>query len=177
MSDSLICFVFEFVEILRVFLVFLLDDLEIRLHGVHADHVVVLGEVHAVDAAGVAAHGAHFGFAEQDGLAFVAGEENHLLAVGELRADQLVLLVEIDGDDAGGARIGEFGERRLLHRAVLRGEEDVAAFLFQIARGNDGGQRFVFLESHQVGDAPCRAWPPPLREFRTPSASRRGPSR
>ena len=131
---------------------FLLDDLEVGLHGVHADDVVALGEIHAVHAAGVAAHGAHFGFAEQDGLAVVAGEENHLLAVGELRADQFVVRVEVDGDDAGGARIGEFVERGLLHRAVARGEENVAAFLFQIARGNDGGEVLVFLEFHQVGD-------------------------
>ena len=95
-----------------VLLVFLLDDLEVGLHRVHADDVIVLVEVHAVDAAGVAAHGAHFGFAEEDGLAFVAGEENHLLAVGEFRADQFVLAIEIDGDDAGGTRIGEFDERR-----------------------------------------------------------------
>ena len=65
-----------------VLLVFLLDDGEVGLHGVHADDVIVFVEIHAVHAAGVAAHGADFRFAEEDGLAFVAGEENHLLAIG-----------------------------------------------------------------------------------------------
>jgi len=41
-------------------------------------------------------------------MAFVAGQENHFLAVGELRADKLVLAVQGDGDDAGRARVGEF---------------------------------------------------------------------
>ena len=131
---------------------FLLDDFEVGLHGLHAHQVVALGEVHAVHAAGIAAHRAHFGFAEQVRLAVVAGEENHLLAVGEVRADQLVVLFEIDGDDAGRARIGKFVERGLLHRAVARGEEDERAFLFQIARRDDGGQMLVFLEFHQAGN-------------------------
>ena len=74
--------VFQFFEILRGLLVFLLDDGEVGLHGVHADDVIVFVEVHAIHAAGVAAHRANFGFAEEDGLALVAGEENHLLAVG-----------------------------------------------------------------------------------------------
>src|SRR5260221_8015153 len=65
--------VFEFLEILRGLIVFLGDDVEVGLDRVHADDVIVLGEVHAVHAAGVAAHGADFRFAEEDGLAFVAG--------------------------------------------------------------------------------------------------------
>ena len=40
----------------------------------------------------------------------------------------------------------------LLHRAVFGGEEDVAAGFFEIARGNDGGELFVFLEAHEVVD-------------------------
>ena len=34
--------------------------------------------------------GANFGFAEENGLAVAAGEENHLLAVGQLCADQFI---------------------------------------------------------------------------------------
>ena len=117
----------------RGLLVFLGDDLEVGLHGVHADDVIVLVEIHAIDAAGVAAHGAHFGFAEQDGLAFVAGEENHLLAVGELRADEFVFAFEVDGDDAGGARIGEFGRARIFSRCRFGGQEDEAALFLKIA--------------------------------------------
>ena len=89
-------------------LVFLGDDFEIRLDGVHAHDIVVLVEVHAVDAAGVAAHRANFRLAEKNRLAFVAGQEDHLFAVGELRADEFICAIEIDGDDPRRARIGKF---------------------------------------------------------------------
>src|SRR5579871_3149512 len=59
---------FQFVEILRAGFEFLLNDPEIDLHGVHGNDVVAFGEIHAVDAARCAAHGADFGFAEQNGL-------------------------------------------------------------------------------------------------------------
>ena len=100
-----------------------------------------------------AAHGAHFRFAEQNGLAVVAGEENHLHAVRKFRADEFVRAIEIDGDDAGRTRIGKFREAGFLHGAIFRGEEDVSIGFFQIARGNDGGELFIFLETHQVGDS------------------------
>ncbi len=82
----------------------------------------------------------------------VAGEEDHLLAVGELGADQFVIFVEIDGDDAGGPRIGEFRELRFLHRAVFGGEENVAARFFEIARGDHRRERFIFLEADDAVD-------------------------
>src|SRR5271156_2959915 len=143
---------FQLVEIFRFFLVFLLNDSEVGLHRVHADDEVALGEIHAVDTAGGAAHGADFGFAEENSLAIVAGEENHLHAVGEFCADQLVRAIEIDRDDAGRTRVGKFGEAGFFHRAVFGGEEDVAIGFFQIARGNYGGELFIFLEAHQVGN-------------------------
>src|SRR5208282_751863 len=145
-------FVLEFLEVLRGFLAFLSDDFEFGLDGVHADDVIILVEIHAVDAACVAAHGAHFGFAEEDGLALVAGEEDHLLAVGELRADEFVLGIEVDGDDAGGAGIGKFGDRGFLHGAELGGHEDEAALFFEVGGGDEGGELFVFLEFHEAGD-------------------------
>ena len=82
----------------------------------------------------------------------MAGEEHHLLAVGELGADEFVASIEADGDDAGGARIGKFGELRFLYRAVFGGEENVTAGFLQIARGNDGRERFVFLEADDAVD-------------------------
>ena len=134
------------------FLYSLLDDFEIGLRGVHADDVIALREIHAVHAAGGAAHRANFRFAEEDGLAVAAGEENHLLAVGEFRADQFVIGVEADGDDARWARIRKFGELGLFHRAIFRGEENVAARFFEIARGNDGRERLAFLEADEIAD-------------------------
>ncbi len=136
----------------RLLLRLFAQNLEVGLYRVHADHVIVLGQIHAVHAAGLAAHGAHFRLAEQDGLAVMAGQENHLLAVGQLDADQFVIAIQIDGDDARGTRIAELGERGLLHRAVARREENKAAGLFEVARGHQRRQVLVLLELHQAAD-------------------------
>ena len=146
------CFVLEFLEVLRGLFAFLRDDYEVGLYGVHADDVVVFVEVHAVDAAGVAAHRTDFGFAEEDGLAFVAGEEDHLLAVGQLGADEFVFVFQIDGDDTGGARVGKFGDRGFFHRAEFGGHEDEAALFLEIGCGDERGELFVLLEFHEAGD-------------------------
>jgi len=112
------------------------DDLEIDRGRIHADDIIALGEVHAVDAACLAAHGADFRFAEENRPGRRAGEEHHVLAVGELGADQLIVFFQADGDDAGGARVGEFGELGFLYGAVFGGEENVTAGFFQVgARG------------------------------------------
>ena len=142
--------VFKFFEILRGDFVFLGDDLEVRLDGVHADDVIVFVEVHAIHPTGVAAHRTHFRFAEQNRLAFVAGQENHFLAVGEFRADEFVLAVQGDGDDASGPRVGEFRQRGLFNRAALRGHENEFVRFFQAARRDQRGQFFVFLEFHEA---------------------------
>ena len=142
----------EFFKVLGGLLVFLGDDFKVRLDRVHADDVVVLRQIHTVHTAGVASHGAHFGFAEEDGLAVMAREEDHLLAVGELGADEFVLGLEVDRDDARRMRVGKFGERGFFHRAELRGHEDIAPFFLQLLGGDERGQLFVFLELHEVGD-------------------------
>src|ERR1700674_565575 len=143
--------VLEFLEILRGDLVFLGDDLEVRLDRVHAHDVVILVEVHTVHAAGIAAHWPYFRLTEKNRLAFVAGQENHFLAVSKLRADELILAVEGDSDDAGRARVGEFRQRRLLHRAALGGHENELVRFFQVARRGRWRQFFALLEFHKAG--------------------------
>src|SRR3984957_10392521 len=144
--------VLEFLKVLRGLLAFLGDDFEVGLDGVHAYDVVVFREIHAVHAACVATHRADFRFAEEDGLAFVAGEEDHLLAIGELGANQFVISLEIDGYDSGGTRIGEFRESRFFYRAVFRGQEDEATFFLEIGGGDESGEFFVFLELDEAGN-------------------------
>jgi hypothetical protein len=74
-------------------------------------------QLHAAHAARGAAQRAHFVFVEAHGLAAVAEQHHVVLAVGQRGADQVVALVQVDGDDAGLARVAEFVQRRLLHRA------------------------------------------------------------
>ena len=47
-----------------------------------------------------------------------------MLTIGNVRADQEIALIQIDRDNAGLARIREFGERRLLDRPLGGGHKD-----------------------------------------------------
>ena len=77
------------------------------------------------------------------------GEEDDLLAVGDAGADEFVVLVDADGDDAARHDVGEVLERRLLDGAVARGEEDELAFFLEIAHGEDGAHAFAGLQLEQ----------------------------
>jgi hypothetical protein len=80
----------------------------------HRDHAVLLVEHHPAHAVRDAAHRSDIVFVEAHCLA--GGREQHhvVRAVGERRADQRIAVGEIDGDDAGGPRPREIGQRRLL---------------------------------------------------------------
>ena len=77
-------------------------------------------------------------------------EEDGLLAVGESGGDQVVVLVDGDGDDAARHDVGEVLERRFLDGAVARGEEDVFVFFFEIADGENGADVFAGLQVEQA---------------------------
>ena len=77
-------------------------------------------------------------------------EEDGLLAVGEAGRNQIVIFVDGDGDDAARHHVREVLERRLLDRAVARGEEDELAFFFKIANGQDGAHIFAGLQVEQA---------------------------
>ncbi len=102
----------------------------------------MLLQIDAAHAVGRAAHGADIVLVEADGHAVVRGEEDDLLAVGDAGADELVVFVDADGDDAARHDVGEVLERRLLDRALARGEEDELAFFFEVAYGEDGATLF-----------------------------------
>ena len=116
-----------------------------------ADDVVALLEGDAAVAEGGAAHGAEVLLVEADGHAVVGGEEDDLLAVGDAGGDELVVLVDVDGDDAAGHDVGEVLERGLLDGAVAGGEEDVLAVFVEVADGEDGDDFFAGLEVDERG--------------------------
>ncbi len=66
------------------------------------------------------------------------------------RRNQVVIFFDGDGDDAARHHVGEVLERRLLHDAVARGEEDELAFFFKIANGQDGANVFAGLQVEQA---------------------------
>jgi len=59
-----------------------------------------------------------------DAHAVARGQHDVVRAVGHLHVDQLVALVDVDGADTRRARIPELGQLRLLHHALLGGEEE-----------------------------------------------------
>ncbi len=116
-----------------------------------SDDVVSLAEGDAAVAGGGAAHGAEILLVEADGLAVVGGEEDDLLTVGDARGDELVVLLDVDGDDAAGHDVGEVLEGGLLDGAVAGGEEDVLGVFLEVADGEDGDDFFSGLEGDERG--------------------------
>ena len=101
----------------------MVEPTAVVVHDLHADHLVVVGQVHAAHAAGDAPHGADILLVEADGLAVLGGQEDILAAVGQGHGDQLVAIVQLDGDDAAAADVGVLDQRGLLDHAVAGGHE------------------------------------------------------
>ena len=91
-------------------------------------------------------------FVEADGHAFVGGQEDNLIAVGDAGGDEFVALFDADGVDAVGTDVHEFTEFGFFDRAVAGGEEDVLVLLFEIAHGEHRLYRFTGLQADQVAD-------------------------
>ena len=116
-----------------------------------ADDVVSLAQVDAAVAGGGAAHGAEVLLVEADGHAVVGGEEDDLLAIGDAGADELVVLLDVDGDDAAAHDVGEVAQGGLLDGAVAGGEEDELGVFLEVADGEDGDDALAGLEVDERG--------------------------
>jgi hypothetical protein len=79
------------------------------------------------------------------------GQEDDLIAVGAASANQLVIVVDADGNNAARHHIAKVLERSLLDRALAGGEKDELAILFQIAYGQDGAHALPRLQVEQAG--------------------------
>ncbi len=134
----------------------------------HRDHVLARLEHHAAHAARVAAHRPHVVLVEAHRLAAV-GEQHHVVvAVGQCRADQVVAGVEVDGDDAGLARVGKLVERGLLDRAERSRHEHIVvgreAAELAGQRQHDG-DLLARLQREHVDDGLAAAGARALRHF------------
>src|SRR6202158_1417522 len=118
----------------------------------HAYYVVVLIEVDAPDAVRGAAHGADVAFVEADGHAFVRGQEDDLIAVGDAGGDQFIVLFNGDGVDAVGAHVHELAQFRFLDQAVASREENVLVLFFEIAYGEHRLDGLAGLQADQVAN-------------------------
>ena len=128
------------------------------------DDPLALVQHDAAHAVGTAAHGADMVLAEAHRLAGGGEEHQVLLAVGDGHADQDLVLVQVDGDDAARQRPGELGQRGLLDRAGAGGHEDEMALLIGAHRQH-GVDALALLQRQQIDHGPAARAAPGLRQL------------
>ena len=120
----------------------------------HRQHRVAAAELHARDAGRRPAHRPQLGVvgAEADRLALAGDQQDVVVGLDQLGADQLVVvLAEVDRDDAGLARAVVVAEAGLLDQAVAGGEHEVGSLLV-VADRQHLRDVLVGLERQQAGD-------------------------
>ena len=123
----------------------------------HRQQRVAAAELHARDTAGGPAHRPQLGVVglEADRLALAGDQQDVVLGVDQLGADQLVVvLAEVDGDDAGLARGVVVAEAGLLDQPVAGREHEVGSLLV-VADRQHLGDVLVGLEGQQPGHVPA----------------------
>jgi len=132
--------------------------------NLHADDVIALIEVDAADAAGRAAHVAHVVFPEADRHAQPRGQENILIAVGQLHIHQFVIVIDGNGDNAAGARIGISRQIGFFDDAFARDHHDELVrnkFLDRQRRADALSRR----QADQIDHGLALGRPPGLRDL------------
>ena len=108
--------------------------------------------MHTANAGSVPAHGANVVLVEADSLAIVRSQKHNLLSVSQTCRHQFVALFDVDGDDADGTHMRKLFQLSLLHRAVARGEKDVAAFFLEFAHRQHRSHGLAGLQANKVPD-------------------------
>src|SRR5262245_38674814 len=88
---------------------------------------------------------------EPDAHTLCRGEHDIVFAVGHLDVDELIALLDVDRADTDGARVAELRQHRLLHDAVLRGEQQ-ELILGEFAHRHEGREALVGLHGHTGED-------------------------
>ena len=122
----------------------------------HIDEAVLFGEGDGAHALRVSAHRADVFFAEADALALARGDHQLVLPGGELHGDQLVALVDLDGDLAHLADVGKLRKLRLFDQPAAGRHGDKAVLP---RHGDDGGDLFALVDLHEVDDRPAARLP------------------
>ena len=123
----------------------------------HGNYVLPFFERHAAHAAGVASHGAHVVFIKAHGFAAIAKEHHIVRAVGKRCANQVVAIVQANGNDACFAWVAKFRQRRFLDCAFGSSHKGVAVFREAACfagQGQHHGDFFVFLQGEHIDDGP-----------------------
>ena len=121
------------------------------LHLGDVDDLVALGQVDGAHAHGVAAHRAHVALAEADRLTHAGRQHQLAVSLGQLHADELVVLAQRDSDQAHLAQVGKLVAAGLLDQAVA-GRHDQIALLALLGQRNHRRHLFAAVQLQQVHD-------------------------
>ena len=90
---------------------------------------------------------------EVDGHAVMGGDDQLVIAAGQVAPGQGVALVQADGDQARLADVPELGQRRALDQALPGDHGDEAVLLVDLGGlAHHGGDLLVILQLQQVDD-------------------------
>ena len=122
----------------------------------HIHRLIPLCKGDGADARRVSAHRAHIRLLEADALAGAARDEDVVLARRELHGDELVVLVDADGDLAAAQDVVELARLGLFDDAALGRHHEVPRAV--LADGQHGGDLLARGEGQDVDDgaAACR---------------------
>ncbi len=117
----------------------------------HADDLVVVRQIDAAHAGGVASGSTHLTDGKADRLP-LGGSQNNVVVVGRL-ADlyQAVALLDVDGDQSVAADVAVAREERLLDGAVGGGEED-RVVVVKLTNPHQGIDLLLRLQFKEVDD-------------------------
>ncbi len=117
------------------------EDARIVAGDIGGDDLVVATHRHPPHAGRVTAHGPDVLLGEPDRHAAPADHENVVLAGGDDHRHQLVAFPQVERDPAVTPALVVFGECRLFHVPLLRGEEQIPVRM-KLARVNKGLDAF-----------------------------------
>ena len=142
----------------------------------HREEFVTVAEAHADHTGGRPTHRPQglVGRVEPDRLGLLRHQQQVVLRSGQRGAHQLVILPQVDGDDATAAVGVKFLEPGLLHQTILGGEHKVGLDLV-IRDLDDLRDVLVRLEREQVRDVLALGHPAALPAARTPWPGRPAP--
>ena len=124
----------------------------------HADDLVSLLEADPLDAVGGPAHGTDVGLVEPDRHAGAGAEDDLVAGLDPGHADELVSLVEPQGDDPSAQRAAEGRQLGLLHGPAA-GDHHQALVLAELTDRNQPRDLLPLGELKQVDDGPAAGGP------------------
>ena len=133
---------------------------------VHREHPVVAArDVHAAHAARVAAHRPRLRLVEASRLTGVRDHDDVVVAVGAAHGDELVVVADVDRDDAVGLDRRVVGqELRLLDLTLAGGEHEVLA-LGEVTRRQHRADELALAERQHVDERTTLRGTRRLRQF------------